>query len=141
MDEIQNSNTIEQIPIQQPDTRSALHRAHEQLIASMNDDIRKKTPINTAQFITYNPISGVYMPTTDNERQQAMDTIANSAPSILNLLFRKHWVTSALGVVAIIPQILVATGVELGIWSGIVSAIAGGVGLIFSQSATVKNNA
>lgn len=120
------------------DTRSELKKAHDSLIEALEADIKNKVLIDTQQFITYNPIGGVYMPITDQEKQEAIDRIAQQTPGIINLLFKQNWVTSLFGVVAIVPQLLIVAGVDLGIWSGVVSVIAGGFGLIFSKSATTK---
>lgn len=141
MTDQEQTNPQEITPIEplQFDTKSELLKQHEKLIATLNEQIRNTTPINAAQFITYNPISGVYMPFTEQERIDAQNRIANTAPSIISLLFRRHWVTSVFGIIAIVPQILVVSGLDLGVWSGVISTIAGGFGLIFAQSATVKS--
>lgn len=127
-----NTESVTLISFVEP--RNELKQQHEKLIEALNEDIRRKTFIDASQFVTYNPVGGVFMPITDEEKQIAVQQIANTAPSLINLIFKKHWVTTALGVVAILPQILTASGVDLGGWSGVVSAIASGVGLIFAKS-------
>lgn len=120
------------------DTKSDLKKAHERLIQALTDDIRNKVPINAEQFLTYNPIGGVYMPITDEEKQTAVQTIAQSAPSIIEAIFKQSWVTTVLGIVTLIPAVLTVSGIETGWWGGIVSAISAGAGLIFSKSVTQK---
>jgi hypothetical protein len=125
------------IPIE-IDRTSDLKKAHDRLIQALNEDIRNRVPIDAAQFLPYNPIGGVYMPISDTEKEQAVQRIAEQAPGIITLLFKQNWITSLFGVVAIVPQLLVVAGVDLGLWSGVVSVVAGGFGLIFSKSATAK---
>ena len=124
-------NTEEIKPMSDDDARkSALKIAHEQFIKAMEDHIRHTQPITFQQQQT-----GIAMYSDDNKKE-AVQEIARTVPNIITAIFQRHWVTTVLGIVAIIPAVLTATGIEIGWVGSIVSAIATGAGLIFSKSVT-----
>ncbi len=109
----------------------------DQLKKDMENDIRNIKPIPN-KFLT--TIGEQDMPQEEtNVNQEAINTIVQATPSIIESIFKHHWLTTVLGIVTIIPAVLDASGVHLGFWGSIVSAISAGAGLIFSKSVNVKD--
>lgn len=110
-----------------------LRIAHEALIEELNRQVQNIQPITfTQQEIT------TMSADTNTEKQEAISKIAETAPNLIVAIFARHWLTTVLGLIALIPAFLTLIGVETSWWGGVVTAIATGAGLIFSKSVTAK---